>query len=122
MQLTHIGMVVKDCEKSSSFYTRVLGCEKSGEYQDEKMKFVFLDFKGQSIELIQYLAGETTPRLPGPLDHIAVEVKDIDKEIARLKEMGVELLAEAPREVLNGKKIIFLAGPDGERIELVQEP
>lgn len=120
-KLAHIGMVVNDCERSGLFYCKALGCKKLGEFQDDKMKFIYLTLGDQIIELIQYLGGEGNLRLPGPIDHIAIEVSDIYAEVARLKNMEIEFLSDSPREVLGGRKIIFLLGPDGERIELVQQ-
>jgi lactoylglutathione lyase len=121
-KLAHIGMAVKDCEKSSLFYSKVLGCEKSGEHQDEKMKFIYLNLGNQIIELIQHLGEEEKPRRSGPIDHIAIEVEDINAAVARLKDLGIDCLSDSPREVFDGqKKIIFFLGPDGERIEFVQE-
>jgi lactoylglutathione lyase len=121
MKLAHIGMAVSDCEKSSSFYCEILGCEKFGEHHDEKKKFIYLNLGNQIIELIQYLGEEGKTRLAGPIDHLAIEVEDILTEVARIKNLGVNFLFDSPQEIFGGKKIIFFLGPDGERIELIQE-
>jgi catechol 2,3-dioxygenase-like lactoylglutathione lyase family enzyme len=56
------------------------------------------------------------------VDHLALEVDDLDAWLARLRERGVRLLDEAPIEVPTlGARILFCLGPDGERIELFEQ-
>lgn len=120
-EVSHIGLVVRDAAKSSDFYQKVLGCSEVDSYRDNRVTLVFLRTGTQTIELVQYMAGEAEPRRAGVVDHIAFKVQDIDAEIAKLRGMGVTLIFDAPREMAGGKKIFFFAGPDGERLEFVQE-
>ncbi|HMM21145.1 MAG TPA: VOC family protein [Selenomonadales bacterium] len=120
-EVSHIGLVVKDAAKSGEFYREILGCSEVDSYRDSRVALVFLRAGTQTIELVQYMAGETEPRRAGVVDHIAFQVRDIEAEAARLRQRGVRLLFDAPREMAGGKKIFFFAGPDGERLEFVQE-
>lgn len=121
-QVAHVGLVVKDADRSSLFYEEVLGCEPAGRYEDERVKLVFLRAGEQVIELVQYMAGDGQERGAGVVDHIAFAVEDMEAAVGRLRARGVTLLSEAPRAVMDGRKrIMFFAGPDGERLELVQE-
>jgi lactoylglutathione lyase len=52
--------------------------------------------------------------------HIAFTVSDIEAELDKLRARGVRLIDETPRTILNGVKIAFFFGPDGERLELFQ--
>jgi lactoylglutathione lyase len=120
-EVAHIGLVVKDSGRSGRFYRDVLGCQPAGAYEDERVKIAFLKAGTQIIELVQYQAGEKEPRRAGIVDHLAFKVGDIDAAIAKLREKGVTLLFDAPRTALGDKKIFFFAGPDGERLEFIQE-
>jgi len=120
-EVSHIGLVVKDAAKSSEFYQKVLGCSEVDSYRDNRVTLIFLRAGTATIELVQYMAGEAEPRRAGVVDHIAFKVQNIEAEVARLKEHGVSLIFDAPREMAGGKKIFFFAGPDGERLEFVQE-
>ena len=117
-KLDHVGVVVKDAEVSSEFYRRAFHAEVSGGMQDERLKLVFLMIGGQTIELVQYLQSDVA-RGAGIVDHIAFSVEDMDAALAHVISAGAKPLFDAPRET-NGKKIMFLTGPDGERLELVQ--
>ena len=85
------------------------------------MSFVYLQSGSQVIELLQYYSEDDNIRGLGVIDHIAFTVKDIDKEICKLKELNIELVFDSPREILGGKRIMFFYGPDNERIEFIQE-
>lgn len=120
--IAHIGLVVKDAEKSRDFYCRVLKCEFIDSFQDERLKAVFVKSGNGIIEILQYFSGENGQRAAGFFDHIAFKVDDIEKVITELKEAGVTMLFDAPKLALGGtKKIMFFLGLDGERLELMQE-
>ena len=117
--VAHIGIVVKNMDKSLEFYTTVLGCRLEESYQDERVHLAFVKAGQQTIELIQYQEDSVEVRGAGSVDHIAFAVTDIEFEIAKLQQHNVTLLFEQPK-VVSGKKIMFFTGPDGERLELVQ--
>ncbi|MBP2663877.1 MAG: methylmalonyl-CoA epimerase [Firmicutes bacterium] len=117
--VAHIGIVVKNMDKSLEFYTTVLGCRLEESYQDERVHLAFVKAGQQTIELIQYQEDSVQVRGAGIVDHIAFAVTDIELEIAKLQQHNVTLLFEQPK-VVSGKKIMFFTGPDGERLELVQ--
>jgi lactoylglutathione lyase len=120
--IAHIGVVVKDAERSKNFYCGVLGCEVIETHTDERLKAVFLRAGNGTLELLQYSEQENTVRGAGVADHIAFRVSDIESTIEVLKENGIVLLFSEPRVVMGGtKKIMFFLGPDGERLELVQD-
>ena len=53
------------------------------------------------------------------LDHMGLRVDDLDAEIARLVELGVEVL-EGPVEAAAGVRFAFVGAPDEGRLELVE--
>lgn len=119
--VAHVGLAVKDIEKSKDFYVKVLGCKVVSEYEDERLKAVFLKAGHEVLEIIQYLNEGDKQRGEGVVTHIAFKVDDINKASATVKSRGATLLFDAPKTVMNGKKIMFFLGPDGEKLELIQE-
>lgn len=117
--VAHVGIVVQDAERSTEFYTGVLGCQVVETYEDERIKLVFLRAGDQIIELVKYYQKEIN-REAGIIDHIAFRVEDLEQEIEQLTAKNVEFLYDAPI-IVGSKKIIFFIGPDGERLELVEE-
>lgn len=120
--IAHIGLVVKDVDKSRDFYCNVLGCEVIKSFQDERLKAVFVKFSNGVIEILQYFKGENGERGAGLFDHLAFDVEDVDKTVAELKAAGVKMVFDAPKIVMGGTvKIMFFLGPDGERLEIKQD-
>jgi lactoylglutathione lyase len=120
-KVAHIGIVVKDADKSSLFYQQILNCEVVNSYQDERVKLIFLNSGGQIIELVQHLQGSTLEqRSAGIVDHIAFEVEDVFTEMERLRAIGIRPLSDDPRSLGKSLKNFFFLGPDGERLEFLQ--
>jgi lactoylglutathione lyase len=121
-KLEHIGVMVKDMNASIRFYTEVLGMrlvKRKALKDGAELSFLsFPDSDNIEIELI----GRGHDGLPdnGIVHHIAFTVSDIQAEIDRLKGLGVKLVDETPRTILDGDLIAFFFGPDGERLEFFQ--
>ena len=122
--MAHIGVIVKDIKKSQDYYTDLLGFEcyheADIEHDDGITKLAFLRCGTCEIELVQ--PSKYQPRKDGPVDHIALQVNDIDGMMACLAKKGIQYdtkkSIELPKLFDNGVKYIFFRGPDGERIEL----
>ncbi|MDF2924867.1 MAG: Glyoxalase/bleomycin resistance protein/dioxygenase [Paenibacillaceae bacterium] len=121
-KLEHVGVYVNDMDESIRFYTEVLGLQLAARKRlANQVELSFLSFPGSSnIEL--ELIGRGTDGMPdnGIVHHIAFTVTDIGQEVERLKGLGVRMLDEEPREILDGVQIAFFFGPNGERLELFQ--
>jgi len=121
-KLEHIGVMVKDMDASIRFYTEVLGMRLVKRVAlADGAELGFLSFPGsEQIEI--ELVGRGREGLPdnGVVHHIAFTVSDIQSEIDRLKSLGVKLMDETPRRILDGDLIAFFFGPDGERLEFFQ--
>lgn len=121
MKIAHIGIVVKDLKISADFYINILGFKKIGEFDDERLSFIYLSNDGDVIELLKYKITDNKLRNYGTIDHLAFNVQDLDKEIKYLKEHQIELAFDQPRFAIGGKRIMFFYGPDRERIEYIEE-
>lgn len=118
--INHVGIVVNNLAESILFYENVLGLKViyRGEVPEKGLQLAFLATKGLCFELLEFV--EKPPR-DVPLNHVAITVEDIDAWTEHLKQAQASLLDTSPRTVLEGRsRILFLTGPNGERIELHQ--
>lgn len=124
--LAHLSLFVSDLERSVAFYTDILGFRKTY-YQDREDIFYAEIAAGSCVaEVVQWKNGTENGRWVGKrgtLDHVALEVPDLDAAAAELGRKGVPI-ADGPFELpdLNGGiRGLFIHGPDGERVELLQK-
>lgn len=120
--LAHLGLHVKSCQKSSDFYCQYLDCVPENSWQSQDFKAIELRCGNLLLELLEPLSPQSQIRGSGIYDHLAFKTDSIEASIKQLSEQGVTFETAAPKELMNGKKIIFFRGPDDERIELVEEP
>ena len=122
--MSHIGLYVSDVARSVDFYTKVLGLEVIEDHGIgvSGKAIVFLGHETPILELISSISDPKSNTRPerGPFDHLAWYVDDISREVARIKGLGIEFHPDQIMTVLDGRKIAFFFGPDGERLELVQ--
>lgn len=118
----HIGIKVNDIEKSIEFYTQVLGFSCSGRDVTNGIKLAFIQCGNTAIELIQPPEGAGDMG-EGQVAHVALTVSDIDAAVAALRSKGVAFQSEEPEihhDIMQGSRLIFFNGPDGEILELFQ--
>lgn len=121
-KLEHIGIMVKDMDVSIRFYSEVLGLHLVGrEKLDDGVELGFLSYPdSENIQVELISRGHDDIPAKGKVDHLAFTVSDIEEEVERLRRLGVRLIDETPKTILDGIKIAFFYGPDGERLELFQ--
>lgn len=122
--LAHIGIFTADMDKSLDFYCKKLGMEHYYSMDLGTTKLRFIRAGSCIIELIQpgdYTGGRTAD---GIVAHVAIEVEDIRSVVADLKAKGVEFntpdVSVLPSLFPTGSTNIFLAGPNGESLELYE--
>lgn len=131
-KVSHIGVAVTDLNVAVKFYREELGLEAVGfeTVDEQKATVAFIPCGETRIELLE----STSPEGPigkfieknsgrGGIHHIAIEVEDIEDELARLRSRGVALIDEKPRSGAGRSKIAFLhpKATGGILIELCQE-
>ncbi|TBL80678.1 VOC family protein [Paenibacillus thalictri] len=118
-KLEHIGLFVNDMDASVRFYSEVIGLKLVHRARlEDGVELGFMSFEGSdNIEIELIGRGSSDKPDNGKVHHIAFTVSDIEAEVERLKGLGVKLLDETPRVILDGVKIAFFFGPDGERLE-----
>jgi len=120
-KLEHIGVFVNNMDNSVKFYTEVLGMKLLGRAFNDGVELGFLAHPGSEQVQIE-LIGRGSDDKPdnGKVHHIAFTVTDIEAEVDRLKSLGVKMIDQEPRIILDNVKIAFFFGPDGERLEFFQ--
>lgn len=123
--LGHIGVFISDIERSIAYYTDILDfeCYHRVDLEDNGgiTRVAFIRNGSCIIELVQ--KPDATQKEDGPVDHIALDVDDIDLAMANLKAKGVEFETEEPvflPTMFNGVKYALFRGPDGEHLEINQ--
>lgn len=140
--IDHVGITVRELERSLAFYRDLLGLrviEISGD-QDvgeivgipgARVKIADLDAgDGRVLELIEYVAGRGDDVLQRPnaagCPHMALGVHDISQVLRRLAKAGHhadgELTTITGAIAFEGATVVYLRDPDGAIIELVQRP
>ena len=119
----HTRFRVHDMDRSINFYNGILGMEVIEEKISPRgSQLVFLRLSGTDcdLELCSFPdSGEI--EVPEDLVHLAFEVQDLDKCMAKLKEQGVPI-TEGPIQTESGTQFIFTEDPDKYEIELMQYP
>ena len=110
-------------DRSINFYNGILGMEIIEEKispRGSQLVFLRLPETDCNLELCSFPdSGEI--EVPEDLVHLAFEVQDLDKCMAKLKEQGVPI-TEGPIQTENGTQFIFTEDPDKYEIELMQYP
>jgi catechol 2,3-dioxygenase-like lactoylglutathione lyase family enzyme len=133
----HIGVTVRDLDRSLRWYYEVLGlkpraiqdCEgpdlsRTVQLDEASVRVAFLDVGNTALALLEY-------RHPVGIDfrlrncdvgaiHICIEVQDIDAEYERLKALGVQCATEPIplRGEFGGSRFCYFRDPDGIQLEL----
>ena len=142
--VNHIGIPVRDLDRSLEFYTKLTGQEpmfvepmygpglaNGANVPDAEVRFAMIQIDNTVLELLEYTQPKGEPFNQNNNDvgsiHIAFTVEDIDAVYADLKSKGVEFNAP-PHEFTKadgapdviGAKFAYLKDPDGIQLELNQ--
>ena len=114
MKVSHVGIAVPSLKEAKAFYEALgIPCGGEEEVPGQKVRVAFFEAGESRIELLE----STDPDGPvgkflakrGPgLHHLCLEVPDLDRALARLKERGYALLDDRPREGAGGRKVAFV--------------
>lgn len=142
LRVSHLGICVSDWRRSLRFYSELLGfryvreLERAGEpaatlheLPDVAYRAIYLEREGLRIELLHYDRPEArSGPIPRPMNqlgftHLSLRVDDFEGLLPRLEAAGVEVLERTRIRIPEaGVHSVFIADPDGTRIELVQQP
>ncbi|MDP2160452.1 MAG: methylmalonyl-CoA epimerase [Flavobacterium sp.] len=129
-KIEHIGIAVKDLEKSNLLFEKLFGQPpyKEEEVVSEGVKTSFFHNGPNKIELLEATNADSPiakfiEKKGEGIHHIAFDVEDIVAEIERLKNEGFVVLNEEPKKGADNKLVVFLhpKSTNGVLIELCQE-
>jgi len=119
----HVSLTVTSIARACRLYQDLLGFVPYDEHVNEAMRLLLLKKGGNTLELTQHTPPRDTNTVPGPFDHIALQVENMDGLVRELRDQGYVFETDAPNdapEVFGGVRFIFFTGPDGERVELIE--
>ena len=125
----HIGIAVKDLEKSNSLFAKLLNVlpYKMETVESEKVRTSFFRNGETKIELLESLdpdgpIGKFIEKRGEGIHHIAFEVEDIYEEMQRLEKEGFDLINSVPKRGADNKLVCFIhpKSANGVLIELCQ--
>lgn len=118
--LQHIGVPTKDMEKTMEFY-ELLGFKKTYETMNGASRVVFMDLGNLCMEFYEAVdaCGKT-----GAVDHVAIDVNDIEAVYAYVSELGFESLEKQICSLPffeKGVRYFTILGPNAEKVEFNQK-
>ena len=127
MQLLHTMLRVGDMQRSTDFYTNVVGMDllRTTERPDQKYNLAFVGFgggnrNGQAEIELTYNYGVSDYDLGTAYGHIALGVDDVAGTCERIRAAGGNVTRE-PGPVKGGNTVIaFVEDPDGYKVELIE--
>jgi len=119
----HVGINVRDLDRSLPFYSRVFGFETLAEGTDVARRWVFLGQDGDLVLTLWQQSDAAYSATNAGLHHLAFQVASIEDVTAaesRLKELGAEFAHDGVVSHAEGAASggIFFADPDGVRLEI----
>lgn len=126
-RIGHIGIVVKDLEKTVKKLTDIFGLSMPSikDVAERKMKVAVVSLGGIDLEFIEDYSedgsfAKIVRERGNMIHHFAFLTDCIEKDIVSLIKQGVPMIDSTPKIGLRGKKIAFIAPEflDGIPIEL----
>jgi len=134
---SHIGLCVSDLERARRFYVDGLGFEEFARFELDRniaevdppvrLTSFFIQKDGLRIELLHYASPgafghPSTRRNQRGLTHLSFVVEDVDAAAADLVRHGGTIVegTRSGKHDPEAVQILFLADPDGTRVELMR--
>jgi methylmalonyl-CoA/ethylmalonyl-CoA epimerase len=129
--IDHVGIAVADLDEALAFYARAFDLtsvhEEINEEQGVREAMLAVGDSGSAIQLLAPLRpdspiGKFLDRSGPGIQQMAYRVEDIDEVSATLRDRGVRLLYEEPRDGTAGSRVNFIHPKDagGVLVELVE--
>ena len=118
----HTGLTVSNLDDAIAWYGEHLGLktlEARWRVEHAGMEVAYLcDGHGHRVELFEREDASKLP--PVGRDHLAFTVADIEAEVKKLEDAGVEITVRPSHVDAASLTYAFFADPDGNKLELVQ--
>ncbi|HEV8297778.1 MAG TPA: VOC family protein [Acidimicrobiales bacterium] len=134
---SHVGLCVTDLERSLRFYVDGLGFEVFARFDLTRpiaevdlpvdLTSLFIQLGGLRVELLHYRSpgvfGQPSMRRNQlGITHFSLIVDDVDAAAAELEQFGGTIVdgTRSGQDDPDGVQIVFVADPDGARVELMR--
>lgn len=115
LKIDHVGIAVKGMKAGEKFWADTLGMECKGyeTVEEQRVTTAFFPVGESEVELLEPTS-EDSPvakfieKKGEGIHHVAFRVENIEAALAELKEKGIRLIDEVPRNGAGGAKIAFL--------------
>jgi len=113
--IEHIGIAVNSLDESIPYYEKVLGleCYSVEEVKEQKVKTAFFKVGQTKIELLEPTSEDSpvakfiAKKGPG-VHHVAFAVNNLEEQLSKMEDRGVQLIDKKPRKGAEGLDIAFL--------------
>ena len=138
--IRHVGVVVNDMDEVSKFWINTIGLtlhkkvQEPSPYIDELIAvenpdlttLKLIDANGFVIELLKFNNNQVGVNWSGKLNHtglthIALTVSNLDAIIEKVKMSDFKTMSEIKNSPDNKVRLVFIRGPEGTILELVEE-
>lgn len=114
-KIDHLGIAVRSIQDALPYYTDVLNLELIGieEVSSEGVRVAFIKIGESKIELLEPLhdgspIAKFIEKKGEGIHHIALGVTSIEERIKEIKEKGIKMIHEEPKDGAGGASIAFL--------------
>jgi len=115
LKIDHLGIAVNSIEEAKKLFHDILGLEFEGTetVQEQKVTTAFFPVGDSEVELLESTApdgpiAKYLEKRGEGIQHIAFRVDNLEEALAELKDKGIRLIDEKPRQGAGGAKIAFL--------------
>jgi len=125
----HVGMVIRNTDEVLGVLSRLFGFEAVEALAETEAGFksTLISKSDVTLELLepvgpQGIIQKFMEKKGGGLHHVSIRVSNLEEEMTRLREQGVQFLSETPNQVTDTSKNVFIhpRSAAGLLIELVQ--
>lgn len=118
-RFNHLHLKSPDPERTARWYVEYLGARvlRENRTADGRVTSCQLDLHGVPVNVTGLVEGQKLEQHWG-LEHLAVDARNFDAEVARIKDSGAQVLEE--RVLPDGRRVCFFEGPEGVRLEFME--
>jgi methylmalonyl-CoA/ethylmalonyl-CoA epimerase len=129
LKIDHLGIAVNSIDQGKDFWTQALGLDFEGTetVTEQKVTTAFLPVGESEVELLESTApdgpiAKYLEKKGEGIQHVAFRVENLEEALAELKEKGIRLIDEKPRNGAGGARIAFLhpKATNGVLVELCE--
>jgi lactoylglutathione lyase len=120
--LHHVHVICGDVEKTAQYFKDIFEAEEVYRGTLGGFPFIRINLKGLTINLTGTEPGAgmlDAGKGNRGLDHFSLKIKDMESMVQHVQEKGVKIL-RGPGVSDTGNKFVFIEGPDGICLELMQ--